>query len=90
MVVYLRKRKQKWNRFCWDVEEMNDDVYFTIGGHYPLIINLSINKLLNSWDPMGIIFQNDEIGSNERRIFANYEVGEGLHLLQSIILFLCH
>lgn len=57
MVVYLRKRKQKWNRFCWDVEEMNDDVYFTIGGHYPLIINLSINKLLNSWDPMGIIFQ---------------------------------
>lgn len=39
---------------------------------------------------MGTMFQNDEIGSNERRIFAFYEVGEGLHLLQSIILFLCH
>ena len=57
MVIYLRKRKQKWNRFWWDVEVMNDDVYLTIGGHYPLIIILSINKLLNCWDPMGIIFK---------------------------------
>ena len=36
---------------------MNDEVYLTIGGHYPLIINLSINKLLNCWDPMGINFK---------------------------------